>query len=46
MYSSILDKIEENNYDNFNKRAYTTKLEKLMMLPRAYLRVKNPDLGL
>ena len=33
-------------YDNFNKRAYTTKLEKLAMLPRAYLRVKAPDLGL
>jgi len=46
MYSSILDKIEGNNYDNFNKRAYTSKMEKLMMLPRAYLRVKAPDLDL
>jgi len=46
MYSSILDKIEANNYDNFNKRAYTSKLEKLAMLPRAYLRVKAPELGL
>ena len=46
MYSSILDKIESNNYDNFNKRAYTSKVEKLMMLPRAYLRVKAPELGL
>lgn len=41
MYSTILYKIEENNYDNFNKRAYTSKLEKLMMLPRAYLRVES-----
>jgi len=46
MYSTILNKIEENNYDNFNKRAYTSKVEKLMMLPRAYLRVENPGLGL
>ena len=46
MYSTILNKIEENNYDNFEKRAYTTKLEKLMMLPRAYLRVEAPELGL
>ena len=46
MYSSILDKIEQNDYDNFNKRAYTSKLEKLLMLPRAYLRVEAPQLGL
>ena len=46
MYSTILNKIEENDYDNFNKRAYTSKLEKLAMLPRAYLRVSNPGLGL
>jgi len=46
MYSSILDKIELNNYDNYNKRAYTSQVEKLMMLPRAYLRVKAPELGL
>ena len=45
-YSTILDKIEDNQYDNFNKRAYTSKLEKLMMLPRAYLRVEAPGLGL
>jgi len=46
MYSTILDKIEDNQYDNFNKRAYTSKAEKLMMLPRAYLRVEAPGLGL
>lgn len=40
MYSSILIKIEENNYDNFNKRAYTAKWEKLLMLPKSYLKVK------
>ena len=46
MYSSILNKIEENGYDNFNKRAYTAKWEKLAMLPRAWLRVEAPDLGI
>jgi len=46
MYSTILDKIESNDYDNFNKRAYTAKWEKLAMRPRAYLRVAAPDLGL
>jgi phytoene synthase len=46
MYSTILDKIEENEYDNFNKRAYTEKWEKLAMLPRSFLRVNAPDLGL
>ena len=35
MYASILDKIEQNEYDNFNKRAYTSKLEKIAMLPMA-----------
>jgi len=46
MYSTILNKIEENQYDNINKRAYTSKMEKLAMLPRAYLRVEAPNLGL
>jgi len=40
MYSSILEKIEQNKYDNFNKRAYTAKWEKLLMLPRSWLRVQ------
>ena len=37
LYSKILNKIEENNYDNFNKRAYTTKFEKLGILPASYM---------
>ena len=41
MYSAILDKIELNGYDNFNKRAYTAKWEKLMMLPRSYWWVRG-----
>lgn len=40
MYSSILDKIELNNYDNFEKRAYTTKLEKLALLPGAWWKTR------
>jgi hypothetical protein len=35
LYSRILDNIERNGYDNFSKRAYTTKLEKLSVLPAA-----------
>ncbi|MDX1671889.1 MAG: squalene/phytoene synthase family protein [Balneolaceae bacterium] len=33
-YSRILDKIEENSYQVFSRRAYLSKSEKLMMLPR------------
>jgi len=36
LYGRILSKIEENQYDNFNKRAYTTKLEKLGILPQSW----------
>lgn len=36
LYSRILDIIERNGYDNFNKRAFTTKLEKLTILPSSY----------
>jgi 15-cis-phytoene synthase len=32
-YGRILDKIEENGYDNFTKRAYVGKWEKLSMIP-------------
>lgn len=36
VYSKILDAIEKNDYDNFNKRAFVTKKDKLIMLPIAY----------
>ena len=39
LYSRILNKIEANNYDNFRKRAYTTKLEKLSILPHSFVSV-------
>merc|ERR1719262_226668 len=38
LYSRILDKIEENDYDNLNKRAYTTGFEKLMILPGSWMK--------
>ena len=41
LYGKILTKIEENGYDNFNKRAYTTKFEKLGILPMSYINSKN-----
>jgi phytoene synthase len=39
MYALILDKIEQNDYDNFNRRAYTAKWEKLLVLPVSWFRV-------
>lgn len=39
-YSRILDKIEENNYNVFDKRAYLNATEKLSILPRAYYQMK------
>lgn len=36
VYSKILDAIERNDYDNFNKRAFVTKKEKLTLLPVAF----------
>ena len=35
LYSEILAKIEKNGYDNFRKRAYTSKLEKLAIVPKS-----------
>jgi len=40
-YSCILDKIEANNYDNFEKRAYTSKFEKLALLPGAWWKTRQ-----
>ena len=37
LYSRILNVIERNGYDNFRKRAFTTKLEKLSVLPNALI---------
>jgi len=41
LYSKILDVIERNEYDNFRKRAYTTKLEKLSILPKSWIKMSQ-----
>jgi 15-cis-phytoene synthase len=41
LYSRILDVIERNGYDNFRKRAYTTKLEKLSILPGSMVKAMS-----
>ena len=41
LYSRILDVVERNEYDNFRKRAYTTKFEKLSILPASWLGVQE-----
>ena len=41
VYKAILQKIKENDYDNFRKRAFVSKPEKFMLLPQAYLDVLN-----
>nr|ATQ35975.1 phytoene synthetase [Betaphycus gelatinus] len=41
MYSQILDEIEENGYDNFNRRAYVSKTKKLLTVPISYMRTRQ-----
>eukprot|EP01040_Poterioochromonas_malhamensis_P008219 gene8219-8889_t len=41
LYSRILNVIERNNYDNFSKRAFTTKLEKLSILPQSFMKAQS-----
>ncbi|CAN8061857.1 unnamed protein product [Agarophyton chilense] len=43
MYSQILDVLEENGYDNFNRRAYVSKTQKLVTLPVSYLRCRTSE---
>jgi len=40
-YFMIFIQIEENNYDNFRKRAYTSKAEKFMVLPNCWLKTSQ-----
>ncbi|KAI9100196.1 hypothetical protein K1719_024414 [Acacia pycnantha] len=42
LYGQILDEIEANDYDNFTKRAYVSKVKKLFFLPTAYARSMMP----
>lgn len=40
LYQGILDEIEANNYDVFNKRAFVAKYKKTLSLPVAWLRAQ------
>jgi len=40
MYSVILEKIEKNDYDNFNLRAYTPKWQKLLTVCNSWAKVQ------
>lgn len=40
-YGRILDKIEENNYDVFSRRAYLNKFEKFTILPRIFVKMQK-----
>lgn len=40
LYQGILDEIEANNYDVFNKRAFVSKPKKALCLPIAWLRAQ------
>eukprot|EP00953_Heterococcus_sp_UTEX-ZZ885_P013677 7810-Heterococcus_DN1.PRE.5 len=42
MYGRILTSIEENGYDNFRKRAYVSKTEKLFTLPQSWWKSMTP----
>jgi 15-cis-phytoene synthase len=41
IYSRILDEIERQNYDVFQKRAHTTFRQKIFSIPRIWLEAKN-----
>nr|QNT09918.1 phytoene synthase 1 [Solanum chilense] len=42
LYRKILDEIEDNDYNNFTKRAYVSKSKKLIALPIAYAKSLVP----
>lgn len=41
IYGKILEKLEANDYDNFRKRAYVSKMEKFLALPSVWAKVQN-----
>ncbi|KAH8522970.1 hypothetical protein H0E87_003581 [Populus deltoides] len=41
VYQKILDAIEDNEYDNFTKRAYVGRTKKLLTLPLAYTKAQS-----
>lgn len=42
LYRKILEAIEENDYNNFTKRAYVGRSKKLLALPLAYTKSISP----
>lgn len=45
LYRKILEAIEENDYNNFTKRAYVGRSKKLLTLPLAYTKaISAPSL--
>lgn len=42
-YSRILDKIEESNYNVFKERAFLNQSEKLFILPKILMDMRNPS---
>lgn len=44
MYSQILDAVEDNGYDNFNRRAYISRTKKILTLPLSFLRIQRGPL--
>jgi len=46
LYRGILDRIEENGYNNFTTRAYVPKWQKTLYLPVGYARAMIPGLEL
>jgi phytoene synthase len=45
LYRQILDSIEANGYNNFNRRAYVPKWRKLASLPAAFAKAALPQLN-
>lgn len=45
MYSQILDVLEENDYDNFHRRAFVSKSRKAATVPLSYLRIQKSGPG-
>lgn len=41
IYSKILDEIEKQNYNVFNRRAQTSKRQKILAIPRIWLRARK-----
>lgn len=46
LYRGILDRIEQNDFNNFTTRAYVPKWQKLAYLPLGYARAMMPGLDL